>query len=100
MAGWSREEVEATVSDYFEMLGAELADVPYSKAGHRRRLVERLQSRSEASVEVFYMPPRSSFLPRHHVYQIKPAQPPTNKTTKVTTVRTLACSTGGSAPDL
>lgn len=51
MADWSREEVEATVSDYFEMLGAELAGVPYSKASHRRRLVGRLQRRSEASVE-------------------------------------------------
>lgn len=51
MADWSREEVEATISDYFEMLGAELSGVPYSKAGHRRRLVERLQQRSESSVE-------------------------------------------------
>jgi hypothetical protein len=51
MADWSREEVEATVSDYFEMLGAELAGVPYSKAGHRRRLLERLEQRSSASIE-------------------------------------------------
>lgn len=51
MTDWSREEVEATISDYFEMLGAEISGVPYSKAGHRRRLVERLQDRSEASIE-------------------------------------------------
>lgn len=48
---WSREEVEATVSDYFHMLGAEISGVPYSKTGHRRRLVERLSGRSEASIE-------------------------------------------------
>ena len=51
MADWSREEVEATVADYFEMLGAELSGVPYNKAAHRRRLVERLDGRSEASIE-------------------------------------------------
>lgn len=51
MADWSRAEVEATVSDYFEMLAAELSGVPYSKANHRRRLVERLEDRSEASIE-------------------------------------------------
>jgi len=51
MADWSREEVEATVADYFEMLAAELSGVPYSKARHRRRLVDRLNGRSEASIE-------------------------------------------------
>jgi len=48
---WSKEEVEATVTDYFEMLGAEIAGVPYSKAGHRQRLIDRLRGRTEASVE-------------------------------------------------
>jgi hypothetical protein len=51
MADWSREEVDATVSDYLEMLGAELSGVPYSKAGHRRSLSKHLDGRSEASVE-------------------------------------------------
>jgi hypothetical protein len=51
MADWSKEEVEATVSDYLEMLGAELSGVPYSKAGHRRLLAKRLDGRSEASIE-------------------------------------------------
>ncbi|MGE5098042.1 MAG: DUF3883 domain-containing protein [Betaproteobacteria bacterium] len=51
MADWSREEVEATVSDYLEMLAADLSGVPYNKASHRRRLLERLNNRSEASIE-------------------------------------------------
>lgn len=51
MADWSREEVEATVSDYFEMLASELAGVPYNKTNHRQRLAERLQHRSAASIE-------------------------------------------------
>jgi hypothetical protein len=48
---WSREEVEATVADYFAMLAAELAGVSYSKASHRRALVQLLSGRSEQSVE-------------------------------------------------
>jgi hypothetical protein len=51
MADWSPEEVEATISDYFEMLGAELSGIPYNKANHRRRLLQRLRDRSDASVE-------------------------------------------------
>jgi hypothetical protein len=51
MADWSREEAQATVSDYLETQGAELAGVPYSKVLHRRRLVVRLHDRSEASVQ-------------------------------------------------
>lgn len=48
---WSRPEVEATVADYLAMLGAELAGVPYSKAVHRRDLINVLDDRSEASIE-------------------------------------------------
>lgn len=48
---WSRKEVEATVSDYFEMLRAEIAGVPYSKARHRERLVRLLDGRSPTAVE-------------------------------------------------
>lgn len=51
MSDWSREEVDAAVTDYFEMLAAELSGVAYNKAAHRHRLVSRLQGRSEASVE-------------------------------------------------
>ena len=48
---WSRPEAEATVADYFAMLSAELADVPYKKAAHRRDLINVLNGRSEASIE-------------------------------------------------
>jgi len=48
---WTREEVEATVADYFDMLSAELRNEPYSKAEHRRRLLPLLNGRSEAAVE-------------------------------------------------
>jgi hypothetical protein len=50
-ADWSRAEVEATVSDYLEMLTKELAGVPYNKTAHRRQLVQLLNGRSEQSIE-------------------------------------------------
>ncbi len=48
---WSREEVEAIVADYLQMLTLELAGQNYSKTAHRRKLQEKLQDRSEASIE-------------------------------------------------
>lgn len=48
---WTREEVEATVADYFAMLADELAGQPYVKAEHRRRLMPLLRDRSGQSVE-------------------------------------------------
>ena len=48
---WSREEVEATVADYFAMLEAELARTQYDKAEHRRQLPPMLDARSEGSIE-------------------------------------------------
>ena len=53
MAGddWSREEVEATVGDYFAMLRDELAGLPINKAEHNERLRRLLRSRSKGSVE-------------------------------------------------
>jgi hypothetical protein len=39
---WSAAEVRAAVSDYLEMLAAETAGQPYSKAEHRRRLLAKL----------------------------------------------------------
>jgi hypothetical protein len=48
---WSKEEVRATVEDYFCMLGAELAGASYSKTSHRRALSPRLESRSHSSIE-------------------------------------------------
>src|SRR6185503_9104651 len=53
MAGddWSREEVEATVGDYFAMLHDELAGLPINKAEHNERLRRLLRNRSRGSVE-------------------------------------------------
>lgn len=48
---WSREEVEATVANYFQMLASELSGKPYSKTQHRRALAQQLNSRSDGSIE-------------------------------------------------
>jgi hypothetical protein len=49
---WSREEVEATVADYFHMLTLALAGQQYNKTGHRRALMKKLDERTEGSVEL------------------------------------------------
>lgn len=51
MRDWSREEVEATVADYFDMLEAEIRRRPYSKSEHRRRLLRFLNDRTDGAVE-------------------------------------------------
>jgi hypothetical protein len=48
---WSREEVEAAVADYFDMLAKEISGVPYNKAEHNRRLQKLLSTRSRGSIE-------------------------------------------------
>jgi hypothetical protein len=48
---WARIEVEAVVADYLKMLSLELAGQAYSKAAHRRVLLEKLNGRSAGSVE-------------------------------------------------
>lgn len=48
---WAREEVEATVGDYFLMLREELAGIPVNKAQHNERLRPLLRARSKGSVE-------------------------------------------------
>lgn len=48
---WSREEVEATVADYFDMLTMELTGQQYSKAEHYRKLARLLNDRSEGAIE-------------------------------------------------
>ncbi len=47
---WTRDEVEATVADYFVMLESELRGESYSKAEHNRRL-QQIIGRSKGSVE-------------------------------------------------
>lgn len=49
--GWSRNEVEATVADYFHMLVMELSGQAYNKTAHRRALLAKLDGRSEGAVE-------------------------------------------------
>jgi hypothetical protein len=48
---WSREQVEAIVSDYLAMLQEELAGRPYNKTEHRRRLSKLLHERSDGAIE-------------------------------------------------
>ena len=48
---WSREEVEAIVADYLEMLTLELLGQSFSKTDHRKSLQLKLQNRSEGSIE-------------------------------------------------
>jgi hypothetical protein len=48
---WSRDEVEATVADYFDMLGHELAGARVNKSEHNERLRAVMQRRSKGSVE-------------------------------------------------
>lgn len=49
---WSREEVEATVADYFRMLELDLIGQKYSKTAHRNRLLPLLNNRTPAAVEL------------------------------------------------
>jgi hypothetical protein len=48
---WSREEVEAIVADYLQMLTMELAGQNFNKTEHRRRLQSSLNERSDGSIE-------------------------------------------------
>jgi 5-methylcytosine-specific restriction protein A len=48
---WSRDEVQLIVEDYFDMLRSELSGTAYNKAEHRRRLMPKLDGRSNGSVE-------------------------------------------------
>lgn len=51
MAGWSREEVEAVVADYLEMLMLEVSGIDFNKAERNRRL-QALTGRSKGSIEM------------------------------------------------
>lgn len=48
---WSREEVEAIVADYLRMLAMQLAGQTFNKSEHRRQLSQKLQDRSDGSIE-------------------------------------------------
>lgn len=49
---WSREEVEATVQDYFQMLHLEASGLALNKAEHNEQLRRRLRARSKGSIEM------------------------------------------------
>jgi hypothetical protein len=49
---WTRDEVEATVADYFRMLALELTGQAYSKAAHNRSLLKQLTGRTRAAIEL------------------------------------------------
>ncbi|GAB2904407.1 DUF3883 domain-containing protein [Uliginosibacterium flavum] len=49
---WSDVEVEATVADYMRMLTLELSGQKYNKTAHRRALLQLLDGRSDAAVEL------------------------------------------------
>jgi Domain of unknown function (DUF3883) len=48
---WSREEVEAVVSDYFDMLEKERSSIPFNKAEHNRLLRKLLIKRTRSAIE-------------------------------------------------
>ncbi len=48
---WSRNEVELIVGDYLQMLTLELTGQAYNKAARRRALLDKLNARSEGSIE-------------------------------------------------
>lgn len=48
---WTRLEVEAIVADYLKMLSLELAGQSFSKTAHRRTLQQKLNGRSDGSIE-------------------------------------------------
>lgn len=48
---WSKEEIEAIVADYLQMLTLELSGQTYSKSLHRQHLQQKLVNRTDASVE-------------------------------------------------
>lgn len=47
-----REEIEATVADYFRMLSLEMAGQPYNKRAHNRELARLLDGRSASAIEM------------------------------------------------
>lgn len=51
-ADWSRNEVEATVGDYFDMLPMELRGESFNKAEHNRSLQRVLSGRTKGAIEM------------------------------------------------
>ena len=80
MAHWTQEEDELIISDYFQMLNAELRGLPYNKSQHRKKLLALLKNRNEGAIEFkhcnisavlmkYGMPYINGYKPRHR-YQV------------------------------
>lgn len=52
---WAEYEVEIIVNDYFSMLKSELKGINYKKAEHRRTIINKLNNRSDSSIEKKHM---------------------------------------------
>jgi hypothetical protein len=51
---WSREEAEATISDYFDMLAKELRGESFNKTEHNCNLQKQLNGRTKGAIEFKY----------------------------------------------
>ena len=67
-AAWSIEEVEVTVAEYFAMLKAEIAGIPYTKTFHNERARQRLNNRTKASVEFKFQNISAVLVNHGHAY--------------------------------
>ena len=65
---WSRVECEAIVADYIDMLSLECRGESFNKAEHRRVLQEKLNNRSESSIERKHQNISAILLEEGHVY--------------------------------
>jgi hypothetical protein len=65
---WTRLECEAIVADYLAMLYAECRGEAYSKTEHRRLLKQRLNDRSDGSIEYKHQNISAILLKADHVY--------------------------------
>lgn len=75
---WTREEVEATVTDYFDMFRRELLRERYSKSAHNAALRRQLDGRSRGSVEFKHCNISAVLLFELSAPYIKGYQPRTN----------------------
>jgi hypothetical protein len=75
---WTREEVEATVADYFDMFRRVLMREPYSKSVHNAALRRLLDGRSRGSVEFKHANISAVLLLELDAPYIKGYQPRTN----------------------
>lgn len=54
MKAWTDEEIILIVTSYFDMLEKEMTGLPYIKADYRREIIDKLNHRSDSSIEFIY----------------------------------------------